>query len=245
LNNKPLFYKFSELTETRLNTEYQIHTDQTDGKASIEELFYSAVNQNLTSMAFTEHVRRDTLWFKDFYHSVKKHSLSYPQINAYVGCESKVLNFTGELDINDEILDHSEIILGSVHRFPSNLFNGVNMRELPEDEFAQIEYELSLAMIKNAPIDVLAHPGGMYSKIFNKPFPSKYMSELMNATIKRNIAIEINTSYLTDVDGFLQLCEEINPKISIGSDVHQINEMGVCRDVLLSKINFKGETQCL
>jgi len=52
---------------------------------------------------------------------------------------------------------------------------------------------------------------------------------------KTAVAIEINTSYLRDVDGFLKLCTVVNPYVSIGSDAHTLEAIGQCRDVLRSK----------
>jgi putative hydrolase len=49
------------------------------------------------------------------------------------------------------------------------------------------------------------------------------------------VAIEINTSYLRDVDGFLKLCTEVNPYVSVGSDAHTLETIGQCRDVLRRK----------
>ena len=55
---------------------------------------------------------------------------------------------------------------------------------------------------------------------------------MLEASLKREIAIEINSSYLIDFEGFLNLCSEINPFVSIGSDVHRLEEVGKCRDIL-------------
>jgi putative hydrolase len=57
----------------------------------------------------------------------------------------------------------------------------------------------------------------------------------MMISVKTAVAIEINTSYLRDVDGFLKLCAAVNPFVSIGSDAHTLKAIGHCRDVLRSK----------
>ena len=42
-----------------------------------------------------------------------------------------------------------------------------------------------------------------------------------------------------DVRGFLDLCADVNPYVSIGSDVHHLDELGRCRDTLLQLLGFK------
>ena len=54
-------------------------------------------------------------------------------------------------------------------------------------------------------------------------------------TARRGVAIEINSSYLVDVDAFLRLCQEVDPIVSIGSDAHKLEELGRCRDVLRAR----------
>ena len=58
-------------------------------------------------------------------------------------------------------------------------------------------------------------------------------------SLERNIALEINSSYLRDVPAFLKLGAEINPYVSIGSDVHGLEELGRCRDLLLETMEVR------
>jgi putative hydrolase len=106
---------------------------------------------------------------------------------------------------------------------------------LDDAAFARVEYEMALGLLQCAPIDVLAHPGGMYQRLRKRSFPDAYLRELMTVSIAAGVAIEINTSYLLDVDGFLRLCAEINPCVSIGSDAHSLEAIGQCRDILRAK----------
>jgi putative hydrolase len=98
-----------------------------------------------------------------------------------------------------------------------------------------VEYELALGLLQSARIDVLAHPGGMYERRRNQSFPEAYMRNMMMVSARTAVAIEINSCYLRDVDGFLKLCTEVNPYVSIGSDAHTLEAIGQCRDILRSK----------
>jgi putative hydrolase len=228
---KPTFFRYHDLDRVALNVEYQIHTTQTDGEATVRDILAVARDKGLGAIAFTEHVRKDTSWFPQFVEEISRARHDFPDLTIYVGCETKALDWQGSLDVSAAVLDACEVVLGSVHRFPDGNGGYSDFAVLTPGETAQIEFELSLGMLKHAPIDVLAHPGGMYQRRFGT-FPEHYFRELMLASLERNIAIEINSSYLADVEAFLRLCDEINPYISIGSDAHKLEELGRCRDML-------------
>jgi len=219
------------LTPDALNVEYQVHTVQTDGEATVDEILTVAREREIGALAFTEHVRRNTKWFPDFVSDVRERAARFPDLQVYVGCETKAMDRDGTLDISSSILEASDIVLGSVHRFPDGAGGYLDFKAIPPEEFADIEFHLAIGMVRHAPIDVLAHPGGMYERRHGA-FPEEYFRELMMATLDRGIAIEINSSYLVDVPTFIRLCGEINPIVSIGSDAHKLHELGTCRDML-------------
>ena len=238
LNNSSKFVRYHELNRNELNVEYHIHTNQTDGKASVEDILRNAHEKNLSAVAFTEHVRKDTDWFKEFAEVVRNKGENYPGIKVYVGCEAKVLDKNGRLDVSGEILNLSDFVLGSVHRFPDNGGGYIDFDKLDAKSIAEIECEFSLALLKKAPIHVLAHPGGMYQRQHG-PYPEHLFRRLFEASLERDIALEINSSYLADFEMFLDLCQEFNPYVSIGSDVHTLDEIGYCRDLLYKSENFR------
>lgn len=228
---RPEFHRFRDLTDAMLNIDFQIHTNWTDGEATAQEILEVAQARHLDAIAFTEHVRRDTDWFARFVRHVREHAAGFADLTVYVGCETKAMDENGTLDISDDIHNASDIVLGSVHRFPDGKGGYLDFKALTPKETADIEFRLAIGMARHAPIDVLAHPGGMYERRHGA-FPTEYFRELMIATLERGIAIEINSSYLVDMSGFLALCEEINPIVSIGSDAHRLDELARCRDML-------------
>lgn len=230
---RPVFSRFRELKSIDLNVEYQIHTTQTDGEATVLEVLTYGRERGLGALAFTEHVRVSTDWFPGFVSDIRGRAAAFPEVEVFVGCETKAMDESGTLDVSKEILDASDIVLGSVHRFPDGKNGYLDFKKLSAVETADIEFRLAMGMVKNAPIDVLAHPGGMYERRHGA-LDEKFFGDLMTATLERGIAIEINSSYLVDVKKFLHLCNEINPFVSIGSDVHKLEELGKCRDLLRS-----------
>jgi putative hydrolase len=161
-------------------------------------------------------------------------------IKVLVGCEAKALDADGTLDVSDSILAEADLVLGSVHRIPNGSGGFFEFQAMPSTELADVELRFAVGLLKGAPIDVLAHPGGMYQR-FKGPFPVDYFRELLNESVRCETAMEISSSYLREPGTFMDLCAELNPHVSIGSDVHELRAMGSCRDLVRSYLNGKSE----
>jgi putative hydrolase len=229
----PQFVRFNELNRAHVNRDLQVHTVATDGEATIEELIGRARQLELAEIAFTEHVRRTSGYFHGFADEVRRHRRDAP-LQVYVGVETKALDVDGTLDAPPEALAEVELVLGSVHRFPDGDGRLIAPEALSYEDAARRELALALGLVRWAPIHVLAHPGGMCQRAFGR-FPEEYFVMLMEAALERGVAIEINTAYTRDLDGFLALCRRVNPLISVGSDVHRVSDLGHCRDALLAR----------
>ena len=231
--NKFRFVRFRELNRKNINCDLHLHTNKTDGSAGINEIVRAAKICGLGRIAFTEHVRRDSGWFNGFVDQVRKIRETCTVPEVLVGCEAKALDRLGSIDATEEIIDKCDIVLGSVHRFPDELGGYLDFSLLTKEEIAEIELELSIGLLKGASIDVLAHPGGMYFRQFSVDFPRDMMREIFKIGLDRGVAVEINSAYLGDFGLFLRLCYEMNPYVSIGSDMHYLERLGWCRDKLI------------
>lgn len=227
----PTFRRFLDLQPEDILVDFQIHTTQTDGRHEAGEILDVAAKRGLRAVAFTEHVRRGTSWFPGFAADIRQAADERAELTVYVGCEAKALDTKGGFDADPDLLRQCEIVLGSVHRFPNGKGGFLDFDALSAEETARIELELALGLVRSAPIDVLAHPGGMYQRRHGA-FPLPMFRQLAEATLAHGVALEINSSYLVEPDPFLRLCSELNPIVSIGSDVHDIDEVGQCRDLL-------------
>lgn len=231
------FTNFNQLKDEDINIDFHMHTNQTDGEGTIDTMIQRAVEKGLERIAFTEHVRASTDWFVDFADAVREAASNYPTIDVLVGAETKVIDYHGDLDITVDILKKSDIILGSVHSLPDGKGGIFDFSELSPSELAEIEFNLAKGILKHSPVDVLAHPGGMYSARHGA-FPINYFKELMYYAKVNDKAIECSSKYLKNPYDFLSICSEINPAISIGSDAHRAGEVGNCRE-LLKKFEYK------
>lgn len=229
------FPRFSELDAARCNVEHHLHTRWSDGKPSIAEALGRASERGLSSVAFTEHVRREgSEWFADFAAEVRAVAAEFPHIEVLVGCEAKALDSRGTVDVSEDVLAECDIVLGSVHRWTGADGALVHFAEIPPEQFALTEAELALSLLGNLEVDVLAHPGGMYERRHGV-FPVDLMRKIIAQAVRSGAAIEVSSSYLTDFSGFVQMCREMDPRVSIGSDAHDLESIGRCRDMILKE----------
>lgn len=230
---RPQFVRFNDLAPRHVNRDLQVHTVATDGEATVDQLMARGKELGLLEIAFTEHVRRTSDYFHAFAEDVRRRREGVG-IQVYVGIETKALDDRGGLDAAPDALAEAEVILGSVHRFPVGEGRFLQAEAFDYADASKRELDLALGLVRAAPIHVLAHPGGMCQRAFGQ-FPREHFIRLMEAALERGVAIEINTAYTRDLDGFLDLCRQVNPMVSIGSDVHRLGELGACRDALRAR----------
>ncbi|XHH07603.1 MAG: PHP domain-containing protein [Candidatus Bathyarchaeia archaeon] len=113
--------------------DFHIHTKTTDGKADPAQIIKLAKQLNVKTIAFTEHISK-TPTYDWFSFKEKILRLDSAGLRVLVGIEAKVLNESGELNVNGDVLGSADIVLGSCH--------GVG----------NVEWLL------NSPCDVIAHP---------------------------------------------------------------------------------------
>lgn len=232
--------RFLDLKQSDLKCDFHIHTNRTDGHCSVKEILEGAVKRGLDRIAFTEHVRRDTGWFPEFESEIQTARRKFSAINVFIGCETKTIDERGSLDLSDDVRSRCDIVLGGVHRFPDGAGGFIDFKTLSQKEMAEIEVNLTRGLLEYAPIDVLAHPGSMYYRQFSFDLPQHFMGKILQISLKRKIAVEINSSYIKNFRSFLRLCSQINPYVSIGSDMHNLNQLGACSDRLIA--NGIGDT---
>ena len=213
--------------------DLHIHTNWTDGKNSVREMYKEACKKKLGIVLFSEHARSTSeKWFKNFAKEVK--SLKIKKCKPLVGAEVKILNYKGEIDTNNKIIRECDYIIGSVHRFPGE--DGINIKKTiskySKKEAVEIEFELSFAALKYSSIDILGHPFGMsYSRYKTEP-SWKLINELIFTAKKYNKAFEINSYYHKHAKRMIRNCIKIGTLISLGSNAHSTKELGKVQKIL-------------
>jgi putative hydrolase len=228
---RPSFFPMTHVTPDGVNREFHLHTRWTDGTAGVLDVVRRCEERGLAEIAFTDHVRKDSAWFPHFADEVREVASSMTRLKVFVGCEARIQDFDGTLDISDEIRSHCDLVLASVHRFPGPDGVRVPFSRVPKDRFAGIEHRLAMAFLRRGGADVLAHPGGM-SLRHGEGFPDEYYLELAEAAKAGGIAVELNASYMSDLARVIPLFRRVDPLVSVGSDAHDLEHLGACRDRL-------------
>jgi len=234
---RPKFIRFNDLNKSIIFYDYHIHTIHTDGSATIEEYVHSAIELGLKKIAFTEHVRKSSEWFESFIKKVQRIRTKFEdRLTIYYGIEAKALDYEGNIDASEEMVSNSELVLGSVHRYPNGKNRYINFLDLSKDDAAEIEFKLACSVLKNPNVDILAHPGGVFERQFNTSFPKIFYEEIINIANQYNKVIEINSSYLKNSANFFNICEKLNPYISLGSDAHNTMELGNITKLIVKEL---------
>lgn len=209
--------------------DFHIHTNFTDGAATVREVFQEALRKDLEILAFTEHTEpwrsNQKDWFKYYVEDIKKCRNTYRnKIVAFIGVEANAVSFSGDIELSPEMEKDVEFILGAVHRYPG--LEGRKTNELSAIEAIDLEYRTLLGLIGGRKIDAIAHIGATCSK-YCAPFPTNLTREIIRAATRNQIAVEINPVHNKPLLSYLEMCAEENAMIVMGSDAHNLKDVGL------------------
>ncbi len=209
--------------------DFHIHTNYTDGKASVPQIFNVAIEQGLEIIAFTEHAEvwrtNRTDWFKVYVAEIKKYREVYQnKIKSFIGVEANAISFDGDIELTDPMNEDAEFILGAAHRYPG--LEGRKIRDLSKTEAVDLEYKTLIGLASSQKIDALAHIGATCSK-YCTPFPMNLTREIVKIAAKNRIAVEINPVYHKPLIHFLEMCAEEDAMVVPGSNAHGLGDVGL------------------
>jgi putative hydrolase len=209
--------------------DFHIHTSYTDGKANVSQVFDKAIESGLDAIIFTEHSeiwrtsKKD--WFADYCNDIEKNrTVNKGVINAFIGIEANAVSFNGDIDLTDDMLKRVEFILGAAHRYPG--LENKKVHELKPNEAIDLEYKTLMGLASGKKIDAIAHIGATCTK-YCTPFPKNLTREIINVAAKNNVAVEINPAYHKPLFNFINLCAEEDALITLGSNAHGFNDIGL------------------
>ena len=116
MKNKKKFFKriFNDvkLNKNLPSIDFHIHTNWTDGKNSVKQVYKRSNSVGLDYMLYSEHSRKSSKgWFKRFHREIK--SLQIKNCKPFVGTEVKVLNLNGVME--DQKLVSSGLMIVQVN----------------------------------------------------------------------------------------------------------------------------------
>jgi len=190
-----------------LSGEWHVHTNYTDGNNSVAEYCEQAIKSRVPLVVFSEHVRRNLDYnFHSLLEEIEVTQKKYPELIILSGCEVKVLE-TGGLDVSDEVLKQSEIVLMAFHSFPV-------------DE--QRYYSALKTALTNPNVDIWAHPGLFLARNGLRLNRSQ-IGEISSIAFQNNVLIELNAKYNMPPREWINIWKG-TVRFVRGSDIHGLRD---------------------
>jgi DNA polymerase (family 10) len=199
----------------QIKGDLHMHTDWTDGKASLEQMVNRAIELGRSYVAITDHspsvgfgmgldagrLRAQIERVRDLAAQLE------PAFTLLVGCEVDILK-DGSLDYSDELLAELDVVVASVH---------ASHRLSQKDQTARV-----CAALRNPHVDILGHPTGRRIGV-REPNPID-MEEVIAVAVETGTVLEASAQpeRLDLSDVHIRMAIEAGAMISIDSDGHSL-----------------------
>ncbi len=144
-------------------------------------------------------------------------------ITVLYGCEANILDVSGRLDLNDELISSLDYVMAGLHRRTS--YSGSSQSE---------NTDAIVSLINSRRADIISHP-------ISLAFPGD-PEKILQAALKNRVILECNKSVLCEAvarhkDDIIKLnsvllegAHDMGVEILLGSDAHHISEMVISDD---------------
>ena len=205
------------ILQSDIQGDVHMHTVETDGRNTIEEMAEAAKERGYKYMAITDHSKNlafaNGLDDKRAVAHIERIHAANKQIEGitiFAGIEVDILA-DGDLDLSDDVLAQMDIVIASVH----SVFN---------QESAKMTERLIKA-IENPNTSIIGHPTGRI-QLRRDAYPFD-MRAVLAAAAKHKVAMELNAYPdrldLNDVN--LRQAKQQGVKIVINTDSHHTSHM--------------------
>ena len=214
------------IEQSDLRGDVHMHTVETDGRNTIEEMAEAAQARGYEYMAITDHSKN--LAFANgltderaLAHIARIRAVEKAMkektgkgIRIFAGIEVDILA-DGSLDLSDSVLEQMDIVIASVH----SLFN--------QDRATMTERLLKA--ISNPHTSLLGHPTGR-QLLRREPYPFDF-DAVLKAAAQNKVAMELNSypERLDLNDVHLRQAKQLGVKIVINTDSHHTSHMDKIR----------------
>jgi DNA polymerase (family 10) len=202
--------KLVELGEIR--GDLHVHTDWSDGKASLEEMVGAAQGRGLSYVAITDHAKFAEVIGGLTPDDVRRQIDDIAKLNETLGGFRILTGIEvnmqpdGLLDLPDELLARLDVVIAAVHSI---------FRQVKDVMTARL-----IRAVEHEHVDILAHPTGR--KIGERPPIEADWDAVFETAAKHNTAMEINANPVRlDLNGELvHRAIDAGVKLAIGTDAH-------------------------
>lgn len=213
-----------------LTGDYHTHTIYSHGKGTIRENVEAAIKKGLKEIAITDHGPGHLIFKtkKESFFTMKEEinvlNQKYSEINILLGIEANIIDYSGTIDADQDILDVIDILLVGYHygtrmkkwidlyrMYAMNLFSVERIRQLNSDAI--------IGAIKKYNIDIITHLGDRMRVDIEK---------IANVAREYGTMLEINSSPNHGQLNLknLNIAKKTGVKFVINSDAHSPERVG-------------------
>ncbi|HLY98204.1 MAG TPA: PHP domain-containing protein, partial [Candidatus Angelobacter sp.] len=205
------------ITEADLQGDVHMHTVETDGKCTIEEMALAARDRGYKYMAITDHSKNlafanglDDKRAVEHIKRIRAVAKEIDGITIFAGIEVDILA-DGELDLSDSVLEQMDIVIASVHS---------HFQQEPPQMTDRL-----LRAIGNPNTSLLGHPTGRL--LLRREGFAFDCDQVFSAAVKAGVALEHNAypDRLDLRDQHLRLAKSKGAKFIINTDSHHTSHM--------------------
>jgi len=209
------------ITQADLQGDVHMHTVETDGRNTIEEMAEAARSHGYKYMAITDHSKNlafanglDDKRAVEHIERIRAAGDRMDGIKIFAGIEVDILA-DGALDLSDSVLEQMDIVIASVH-----------------SHFNQSSAEMTDRLLKaigNPNTSLIGHPTGRL--LLRRDAFAVDMDAILKAAAKRKVAMELNSypDRLDLCDRHLRLAKQHGVKIVINTDSHHTSHLDKIR----------------
>jgi DNA polymerase (family X) len=209
------------ITLQDLQGDVHMHTVETDGKNTIEEMAEAAKSRGYKYMAITDHSKNlafanglDDTRAVAHIQRIREANKKIGDITIFAGIEVDILA-DGDLDLSDDVLAQMDVVIASVH----SVFN---------QEPAKMTERL-LKAIANPNTSIIGHPTGRLQ--LRRDAYHFDMDAILTAAAKNKVAMELNSypDRLDLNDVHLRQAKQRGVKIVVNTDSHHTSHLDKIR----------------
>lgn len=205
------------ITQEDLQGDVHMHTIETDGRNTIQEMAEAARERGYQYMAITDHSKNlafanglDDARAVEHIKRIREIAEKTEGIRIFAGIEVDILE-DGTLDLSDSVLEQMDVVIASVH-----------------SHFNQSAEEMTTRLLKaieNPNVSIIGHPTG---RILLRRDAYPYdMDAILQAAALNKVAMELNAypDRLDLCDRHLRMAKQHGVKIVINTDSHHTSHM--------------------
>jgi DNA polymerase (family X) len=205
------------ITASDIKGDVHMHTVETDGRNTIEEMAEAAMERGYQYMAITDHSKNlafanglDDARAIEHIKNIRAANDANDDIRIFAGIEVDILA-DGSLDLSDSVLEQMDLVIASVH-----------------SHFNQSSEEMTARLLKaigNPNVSIIGHPTGRM--LLRRDAYSYDMDTILKAAARNKVAMELNAypDRLDLCDRHLKQAKQHGVKIVINTDSHHTSHM--------------------